>query len=111
LASGTYLAAFILTHLNSALISARAVHRIPTDWAWATGAPSGLIMDAWNIRLLPHYALGVFFVIAHLTCGLRQVLLAHQVQARFVQRLWVTGLIVAAGIAITITCGLCGLRI
>ena len=75
--SGAYLAAFILTHLNSAFVSARWVHNIPTDWAWATGAPDGLLMDAWNIRLLPHYALGVFFVIAHVFCGLRTVLLAH----------------------------------
>ncbi len=69
--SGAYLAAFILAHLNSALISARTVHKIDTDWAWASGAPVGLIHDAWNIRLLPHYAFGVFFVLAHLSSGLR----------------------------------------
>lgn len=65
--SGVYLAAFIVTHLNSAFISARAVHHIDTNWAWASGAPTGLIHDAWSIRLVPHYALGVFFVLAHLT--------------------------------------------
>jgi len=51
--SGTYLAAFILTHLNSAFVSARAVHHLETDWAWASGAPTGLIHDAWSIRLVP----------------------------------------------------------
>jgi hypothetical protein len=30
--SGAYLAAFILAHLNSALISARTVHKIDTGW-------------------------------------------------------------------------------
>jgi len=109
--SGAYLAAFILTHLNSAFVSARWVHHIPTDWAWATGAPDGLLRDAWNIRLLPHYALGVFFVIAHLCCGLRIVLLAHGVRQETAGRLWVAGLVGAAGLSVLISAALCGLRI
>jgi hypothetical protein len=36
-----------------------------------TGAPAGLVKDAWNIRLVPHYWLGVFFVLAHLATGAR----------------------------------------
>lgn len=109
--SGAYLAAFILTHLNSAFVSARWVHKIPTDWAWATGAPDGLLLDAWNIRLLPHYALGVFFVIAHVFCGLRTVMLAHGVRRSAANRIWASGLLCAGGGALLITAALCGLRI
>ena len=109
--SGAYLAAFILTHLNSALVSARAVHGIDTDWAWASGAPVGLIHDAWDIRLLPHYALGVFFVLGHLASGLRVVLLAHGVRPTIANRLWWTGIFLGATVSATITCALCGLRI
>lgn len=109
--SGVYLAAFILAHMNSAFISARAIHKIDTNWAWASGAPSGLIADAWNIRLLPHYALGVFFVIAHLFCGLRDVLLAHSVSTSMAGRIWFAGLMFAVALSAAITCGLCGLRI
>ncbi len=109
--SGAYLAAFILTHLNSAFVSARWVHKIPTDWAWATGAPDGLLLDAWNIRLLPHYALGVFFVIAHVFCGLRTVLLAHGVRPSTADRVWACGLLGAGGVSLLITAALCGLRI
>jgi len=109
--SGVYLAGFILTHLNSALIGARAVRGIETDWAWATGAPEGLLVDAWNIRLLPHYALGVFFVVAHLSCGLRQVLLAHGVRGVVANRIWALGLLGAAGLSAAITAALCGVRI
>ena len=109
--SGAYLAAFILTHLNSAFVSARWVHHIPTDWAWATGAPDGLLLDAWNIRLLPHYALGVFFVITHVFCGLRTVLLAHGVRPSIADRVWACGLLCAGGVSLTITAALCGLRI
>ena len=109
--SGAYLAAFILTHLNSALVSARAVHKIDTNWAWASGAPVGLIHDAWDIRLLPHYALGVFFVVGHLFSGLRVVLLAHGTASVIANRIRFFGLSVAAVVAATIICALCGLRL
>lgn len=109
--SGAYLAAFIVTHMNSALVSARAVHKIQTNWAWASGAPDGLLPDAWNIRLVPHYALGVFFVVAHLFCGLRQVLLAHGMRQAVADRLWGAGLAGAATLSAAIMAGLCGLRL
>lgn len=107
--SGVYLATFIITHLNSALISARAVHHIDTNWDWASGAPTGLIHDAWSIRLVPHYALGVFFVLAHLSSGLRGVLIAHGVAATIANRIWAAELVAGALIAIAIMNGLCGI--
>ncbi|MCA6097601.1 hypothetical protein [Bradyrhizobium australafricanum] len=109
--SGVYLAAFIVTHLNSALVSARAVHHIDTNWAWASGAPTGLLHDAWSIRLVPHYALGVFFVLAHLTSGLRGILIAHGVAATLANRIWAAGLVAGGLVAIAIMSGLCGTRI
>ncbi|MGY4401156.1 hypothetical protein [Bradyrhizobium sp. USDA 3315] len=109
--SGVYLAAFIVTHLNSALVSARAVHHIDTNWAWASGAPTGLIHDAWSIRLVPHYALGVFFVLAHLASGLRGVLIAQGVATTLANRIWASGLVAGALVAIAIMSGLCGVRI
>lgn len=109
--SGTYLAAFILTHLNSALISARAVHKIDTNWSWASGAPAGLIHDAWNIRLLPHYALGVFFIVGHLSSGLRVVMLAHGTRPVVADRTWAAGVTAGAALSAAIICALCGVRI
>jgi hypothetical protein len=108
--SGVYLAAFILAHLNSAFV-ARGVRHIETDWAWAAGAPTGLIMDAWNIRLVPDYALAVFFIVAHVFCGLRGILFAHRVHAVTADRIWLGGLIIAVALSAAIMCGLCGLRI
>lgn len=109
--SGAYLAAFILAHLNSALISARTVHKIDTNWAWASGAPAGLIHDAWNIRLMPHYALGVFFILSHLASGLRVVMLAHGVSARIANRFWIVAVAGGALVSAAIIAGLCGVRI
>lgn len=108
--SGTYLAAFVLAHMNSALISARAVHHIDTDWAWASGGRAGLIMDAWNIRLVPHYALGVFFVLTHVACGLRGVLLAHGMREFVANRILWVGMSFGAILSAAILAGLCGAR-
>jgi hypothetical protein len=109
--SGAYLAAFLLAHMNSAFVSARAVHHIETDWAWASGAPTGLLLDAWNIRLLPHYTLGAFFILGHLASGLRVVMIAHGVGATVANRFWAASLIASGAIAVAIIAGLCGVRI
>jgi hypothetical protein len=93
------------------LVSARTVHKIETGWAWASGAPTGLIHDAWNIRLLPHYAFGVFFILAHLASGLRGVVIAHGMNATIANRVWAAGLVVSGMISVAIMSGLCGIRI
>ena len=111
IASGVCLSVFIVGHMNSVFIYARMYLGIPTDWDFATGAPTGLIHDPWNIRLLPHYALGVFFVLGHLVAGLRVVLEAHGMQRDTVDRLWCAGVVGSAVIATAIVAGMCGLRI
>jgi hypothetical protein len=111
IASGFYLSVFILGHMNSVFIYARTFLGIPTDWAFATGAPTGLIHDAWNIRLLPHYLLGVFFVLAHLSSGLRVVLIAHGTDRTKADRIWIACASASAAVAIAIIIGMCGGRI
>jgi hypothetical protein len=110
-ASGTYLSLFILGHMNSVFIYARSFLGIQTDWKFAIGAPTGLIHDAWNIRLLPHYALGVFFVLSHIASGLRGVLIAHGVAPRTANRIWGASVALSAAVAGAIIAGMCGVRI
>jgi hypothetical protein len=110
-ASGAYLSLFILGHMNSVFIYARSFLGIPTDWNFAIGAPTGLIHDAWNIRLLPHYALGVFFVLSHIASGLRVVLIAHGVVRRHADRFWGVGVALSAIVAAAIIAGMSGVRI
>ncbi|WP_198651494.1 hypothetical protein [Dyella sp. C11] len=110
-ASGVYLSMFIVGHMNSVFLYARTVRHIPTDWAFATGAPTGLIHDAWNIRLVPHYLLGVFLVLAHLGSGLRTVLIAHGFTRIAANRAWIGCTLAGAVIAIAILIGMCGGRI
>lgn len=110
-ASGAYLSMYILGHMNSVFVYARRFLGIPTDWNFAVGAPTGLIHDAWNIRLLPHYALGVFFVLSHIASGLRVVLIAHGVDRRHADRFWGAGVALSAIVAAAIIAGMCGVRI
>lgn len=110
-ASGVYLSIFILGHMNSVFFFARSFLGIDTGWGFATGAPTGLIHDPWNIRLVPHYWLGAFLVLSHLSSGLRIVLTAHGANQLLVFRLWLAGLVVAAGVATVILSAMCGVRL
>jgi hypothetical protein len=110
-ASGAYLSLFILGHMNSVFIYTRRFLGIPTDWNFAIGAPTGLIHDAWNIRLLPHYALGVFFVLSHIASGVRVVLLAHGVAQRHADRFWGIAVAFSALTSAAIIAGMCGVRL
>ena len=110
-ASGAYFSLFILGHMNSVFVYARSFLGIPTDWNFAIGAPTGLVHDAWNIRLLPHYALGAFFVLSHLASGLRVVLIAHGVDQRNADRLWGVCVAMSTIVAAAIIAGMSGVRI
>lgn len=111
IASGVFMSVFILGHMNSVFIFARTYLGIPTDWAFAAGLPTGLIHDPWNIRLLPHYALGVFFVLTHLVSGLRVVLLNHDVAESKANKIWWAGAALSLTVATFIMAGMTGLRL
>lgn len=110
-ASGAYLLFYIPGHMNSVFVYARAIARIPTDWNFATGAPAGILLDAWNIRLLPHYLLAVFFVMTHLTLGARIVALAHHVSLKTVNHLAAAGIVGAGLLAVAIMAGMVGIHL
>src|SRR5262249_39746376 len=110
-ASGVFLAFYILRHMNSVFIFARTYEGIDTDWGFATGAPAGLVYDASNIRLVPHYGLAIFFVLAHLLSGLRVILLAQGVRKVRADRMMIGGGIAAAAANFLIILGMCGVRL
>jgi hypothetical protein len=98
--TGAYLAIYILGHMNSVFIYARLSGGTDTDFWFASGGKAGLLGDPWSVRLLPHYALGVWSVITHAGCGLRTVLLSHGVAERSADR--VAGWISMLGALVTI---------
>jgi hypothetical protein len=103
-ATAVYLLVYIPSHLIAVFILGRWFLGVDTTFAWASGAPSGLLLDVWNVRLIPHYSLAVLFVIGHLAVGLRAVLLGHGVGVAVADRAaWIicsTGLALAIIIAI-----------
>jgi hypothetical protein len=111
IATGIFLAAYVLGHMNSVFVFARLYLSIDSDWSFATGAPAGLVKDAWNIRLVPHYGLGVFFVLSHLAAGGRAVLLSHGVARRYADRFLIGSATAAGLVAFVIMLGMCGARL
>jgi hypothetical protein len=76
--SGMYLAVFLVSHLTAVFVLGRLVLNVNTNDAWAAGLPAGMVADLWNTRLIPHYSLAAFLLIAHVGCGLRGILLDHE---------------------------------
>jgi hypothetical protein len=111
MASGVYLAFYVLGHMDSVFIFARTYLGIDTGWSFATGAPTGLVKDQWNIRLVPHYWLGVFFVLTHLAAGTRAVIMAHGVSKAFADQFMVGSAVVAGVVATVIMLGMCGMPV
>jgi hypothetical protein len=110
MASGGYLAAFVLGHMNSVFVYARWSQHIDTGWAFATGAPAGLLVDAWNIRLVPHYAYGVFFALTHMLLGLRAAVASRGAARALAGGRLVAALVLAAAVALATLLGMCGVR-
>lgn len=110
-ASGVFLSIFILGHMNAVFVLARAYFGIETGWDFASGAPSGLIHDWWSARLIPHYALAVFFVIGHLFSGMRVVWIAHGGNQRIVNLVWLAGTVLGASLSTAIMLAMCGFRL
>lgn len=101
--SGFYVAVFVLVHMNSVLLYAR-LSEIETGWNFMTGQPAGLIHGA--IYLVPHYALGVFFVLSHLASGARQVAVAHSLGGAATDRVWGASVATAAALSAAIITGI-----
>lgn len=101
--TGAFLTAYIMSHLNAVFILGRAVTKVDTTFLWASGAPVGLLPDMWNVRLIPHYSLGVWFVITHIGLGLRFVLLSRRVSLASANRVAWGVSAVGAAVALTIT--------
>jgi hypothetical protein len=55
------------------------------------------------VRLIPHYSLGVFFIVTHMGLGLQAVLLAHRVSPHAADRTAWAVTALGAALAVTIT--------
>jgi hypothetical protein len=104
-ATGAYLGLYLVCHLNSVFVYARA-NGTDTDFWFASGGRAGLLGDAWDDRLVPHYALAVLFLVVHAGAGLRVVLRKHGRPSP-----WVMPVAWSAGVAVALAAVLPLLRI
>jgi hypothetical protein len=109
--SGMYLAAFLVSHMTAVFVLGRLVLKVDTNDAWAAGLPAGLVADLWNTRLIPHYSLAAFLLIAHVGCGLRGILLAHTWSLTNANRMTVAITVLGAVVATVIIVAMLGVHL
>ena len=108
-ATAAYLAVYVSSHLIAVFVLGRWFLAVDTTFPWASGAPTGLLLDPWSVRLIPHYSLAVLFLFSHLAVGLRAVLLGHGIRAITAAR--TTWTICAAGLAVALVIMVAQLRV
>ena len=82
---GAYIGVYILAHVT-AVFAARYAG-IDTNWTWLTTPHDSMLVSLSNLRLISHYWVGPIAVVAHVACGLRAILLQHNVSTATGNRL------------------------
>ena len=107
--TGVYVGIYLLAHMTAAF-SARGAGT-DTNWNWLTDNDQGLLDHLSSFTLVAHYWVGPVAIVAHVACGLRNVMMEHGISAAAAGRLaWsLIGLGVAA--SSVILAGLLGVHI
>jgi hypothetical protein len=82
---GAYMGVYFLAHMT-AVFAARYAD-VDTNWAWLTRHDNSMLGSLSNLRLIAHYWVGPIAIVAHVACGLRVVLLQHNVSMATANRL------------------------
>lgn len=82
---GAYIGIYLLAHMT-AVFAARYAD-IDTNWAWLTRPSDTMLFSLSKLRLLAHYWVGPIAIVAHVTCGLRWVLLQHDISPATANRI------------------------
>src|SRR5215475_2601311 len=75
--SGVYVGVYFLAHMT-AVFAARYAGT-DTNWSWLTRPHDSMLVSLSNLRLIAHYWVGPIAIITHVACGLRMVLLQHDI--------------------------------
>jgi succinate dehydrogenase/fumarate reductase cytochrome b subunit len=60
---------------------------VDTNWIWLTRPNDSLLASLSKLRLIAHYWVGPIAIVAHVACGLRWVLLQHDISPATANRL------------------------
>jgi hypothetical protein len=82
---GVYIGVYFLAHMTA--VFAARYGEIDTNWSWLTRPNDSLLASLLKLRLIAHYWVGPIAIFAHVACGLRWVLLQHDVSAATANRI------------------------
>ena len=83
--SGAYIGVYFFAHMTAVFAARHA--GIDTNWTWLTRYNNSLLGSLSNLRLIAHYWVGPIAIVTHAACGLRAVLLQHDVSMATTNRL------------------------
>ena len=92
--SGVYVGVYFLAHMT-AVFAARYAGT-DTNWTWLTRPNDSMLVSLSNLRLIAHYWVGPVAIVTHVACGLRMVLLQHDISPAMANRL--TLALITAGV-------------
>jgi hypothetical protein len=83
--SGAYVGVYFLAHMTAVFAARHA--GTDTNWTWLTYPQGSMLVSLSNLRLIAHYWVGPIAIVAHVACGLRMVLLQHDISPAMANRL------------------------
>jgi hypothetical protein len=75
--SGVYVGIYFLAHVTAVFAARHA--GTDTNWSWLTRPNNSMLVSLSSLRLIAHYWVGPIAIVSHVACGLRMVLLQHDV--------------------------------
>ena len=107
--TGVYVGIYLLAHMT-AVFAARDAG-IDTNWSWLTRPNNSMLVSLSNLRLIAHYWVGPVAIVAHVACGLRMVLLQHDVSPAMADRIALALITVGIGASSAILLALLNVHI
>jgi hypothetical protein len=85
--SAVFVGVYLLAHMTAVFATRHA--GTDTNWIWLTRPNDSMLvsLSPSNLRLLAHYWVGPIAIVAHVACGLRMVLLQHDISPARANRL------------------------
>jgi hypothetical protein len=83
--SGVYVGVYFLAHMTAVFAARQA--GTDTNWTWLTRPDDSMLVSLSSLRLIAHYWVGPLAIVAHVACGLRMVLLQHDISPATANRL------------------------
>ena len=82
---GVYIGVYFLAHMT--VVFAARYADIDTNWSWLIRPSNSMLVSLSNLRLIAYYWLGPIAIVAQAACGLRMVLLQHDISPAMTNRL------------------------